>query len=414
MPWEVPRTRRLARPLLAVFVVVAAAMGALLGGGVTAPEETPADRLTIDTAPARRVTAPDIRDGAIPGPALGAWQPMATGPLDPRTQVASAWTGEELLIWGGRGYDGLGALGFFDDGAAYDPERDRWRRLPASALAGRVPAAAVWTGSELLVWGGTGGVHRDGRVLTFDDGAAYDPARDRWQPLAPSPLAARRDAAATWDGGEMVIWGGFDPKTGIQHVDGARYDPAADAWRTLPPAPLRPDGDISPPKAVTACGRSFVMDAAASGIQVAAHDPVADAWTAIPQPLVGGQLEVTPVGGRAGPLLVGASYGELPQTVTLQYDCREGSWSGLPPPPGLWRPDTPVARNDHGLVTTVDPASRNAVIVLPDAGGPWRRFADIPLGARSGHVLAAAGRRVLVWGGVVTARTMDDGAVWSP
>src|SRR5262245_37563425 len=50
------------------------------------------------------------------GPAPGEWSTTAPAPIDPRIAFASTWTGTELLIWGGtNGTDDFG------DGAAYDP-----------------------------------------------------------------------------------------------------------------------------------------------------------------------------------------------------------------------------------------------------------------------------------------------------
>src|SRR5690606_31588462 len=68
------------------------------------------------------------------------------------------------------------------------------RPLAPGPLSGREAAASVWTGTELLIWGGGAGGDADGR--TFADGAAYDPATDTWRTLAPSPLPARSRAAA--------------------------------------------------------------------------------------------------------------------------------------------------------------------------------------------------------------------------
>ena len=57
-------------------------------------------------------------------------------------------------------------------GEAYNPATNAWTALPASPLRGGASPMAVWTGSQLIVWGGfslTG--------TTFTDGAAYTPAR---------------------------------------------------------------------------------------------------------------------------------------------------------------------------------------------------------------------------------------------
>ena len=88
--------------------------------------------------------------------------------------VTAGPDGAELLIWGGENCAGSACP--FDqaphlaDGAAYNVLNDAWRKLPASPLSAREAAATVWTGSELLIWGGTSG---QGLLA---DGAAYDPA----------------------------------------------------------------------------------------------------------------------------------------------------------------------------------------------------------------------------------------------
>jgi len=58
--------------------------------------------------------------------------------------------------------------------AGYDRASDRWSPLPKSPLRGRAGHVAVWTGSHLLVWGGTPARASDPRK-PFADGAAYTP-----------------------------------------------------------------------------------------------------------------------------------------------------------------------------------------------------------------------------------------------
>lgn len=60
------------------------------------------------------------------------------------------------------------------DGLAYDPEEDSWRVLPELPLEPREFPVTVWTGTELVVWGGAVlGAADPPRPL--DDGAAYTP-----------------------------------------------------------------------------------------------------------------------------------------------------------------------------------------------------------------------------------------------
>jgi N-acetylneuraminic acid mutarotase len=152
-------------------------------------------------------------------PETDTWRPTSTaGAPDFRTFYTAVWTGSEMLVWGGE-------TQFSEDraGRLYDPVTDTWR--PMSTAGQPMPrqfASAVWTGTELIVWGG----QRVPPGQVFNDGGRYDPASDTWSPVsrvgAPS---ARATGEAVWTGSEMIVWGGTIPSTG------ARYDPATDTWR---------------------------------------------------------------------------------------------------------------------------------------------------------------------------------------
>ena len=111
----------------------------------------------------------------------GEWQMTigAEAPISSRTGHVSVWTGSELVVWGGwRTTSDPGLLETLDDGAAYDPATDTWRLLAPSPLVGRVGAGVVWTGTEMLVL-----ATQQGGVLPTRNGAAYNPATDTWRIL---------------------------------------------------------------------------------------------------------------------------------------------------------------------------------------------------------------------------------------
>ena len=162
------------------LVAAVAVVAFLVGGAVAGPRGV---ERTFDR-PARPPVRTDPPD-AIPA----GWRWKPTGPLPGRHGHVAVWTGSEVVLWGGE------RPGRAPQGAAYDPERDTWRRLARSPLENRSGAAAAWSGSEVLIWGGMNG----GGLL--DDGAAYDPATDRWRALAPSPLSGRIPLASAWTGG---------------------------------------------------------------------------------------------------------------------------------------------------------------------------------------------------------------------
>jgi N-acetylneuraminic acid mutarotase len=178
-------------------------------------------------------------DGARFNPTTNLWRSIATkGAPSARTNPSVVWTGQELIVWGGVSCDPLNP-GYLDTGARYDPATDVWHPMSHSgALLGRALSTAIWTGHDVLIWGGTWGAGDLG------DGRRYDPVSDTWKPLssdgAPTP---RRSALAISTGSEMIVWGGghvggVDSKTGkatwTYLNDGARFDYAAQRWSPLP------------------------------------------------------------------------------------------------------------------------------------------------------------------------------------
>jgi N-acetylneuraminic acid mutarotase len=175
----------------------------------------------------------EFRDGAAYDPAADRWRPIAASPIAGRDDAAAVWSGRELLVWGGTTLTGP----FFADGAAYNPANDRWRTLPRAPLTPRGSVGAVWSGRELLIWGGIGLPGADASPLDRvierrtilapeDDGAAYDPATDRWRQLEPVPLLGRGNPVTVWDGEGMLMWGGLVVvSTGASSSEGVRYTP---------------------------------------------------------------------------------------------------------------------------------------------------------------------------------------------
>ena len=159
-----------------------------------------------------------LQDGARYQPAIDSWTPITTtNAPSPRDWHSGVWTGSEMLIWGGRFVGcGLGCIEYLDNGKRYDPATDTWQDMAAAPLTPRYQHTAVWTGSEMIVWGGAAVISDTGYLA--NDGARYNPTTNSWTPLAPSGLTGRVGHSALWTGSEMLIWGGeyYDPETG-QH-----------------------------------------------------------------------------------------------------------------------------------------------------------------------------------------------------
>lgn len=216
------------------------------------------------------------QEDPLPQPAAAAasipvgWSTLPSPPFY-RFRGAAVWTGTELVYWGGESEYGDEVHG---DGAAFDPGTGTWRPLAPGPLSARRGAAAVWTGEEVLIWGG-------GHA---SDGAAYDPATDEWRALADSPLQPRTPVGAVWTGTEMLVWGSVSRAASV--VEGAAYDPAADRWRELPPAPFA----LNEATAAWTGRELIVFGARLDGnnwsdtehARGAAFDPATDEWRVLP------------------------------------------------------------------------------------------------------------------------------------
>jgi len=80
----------------------------------------------------------------------------------------------------------------------------------------------VWTGQELIVWGGcTGSTSCSNEVYT---GGRYDPSSDSWLGTSiQSAPSERANSSAIWTGAEMLVWGGLAGNVGTYTTTGGFY-----------------------------------------------------------------------------------------------------------------------------------------------------------------------------------------------
>jgi hypothetical protein len=209
---------KVGKRLLAVAVVLV--MGACEIESV-GPATTPVDTISPATTIVPAVTPPTT----IPSAATA----FDVGPLTPRGGHSVIWTGKELIVWGGEAGDQGPA---FADGAAYSPATNTWRLIAQAPLSPRTHHVAAWTGIEMLIVGG----------FLEGDGAAYDPATDSWRPIQDPPVALEspnryQSAGSVWTGQELIIWD-------ISSGEVAAYAPDLDTWRTLPSISVKGDTGV--------------------------------------------------------------------------------------------------------------------------------------------------------------------------
>jgi hypothetical protein len=207
------RSRRRRRALLGgVAMVVAGAASATLALGSTTNRAERAQ--VIDAGPGPTSTAaPEVDEQG--------WFAIVPPTIEARDGATVTSSGERLILWGGEPET--------DEpyGMIYYPSSASWGAIPDSPLAPRSDHISAWTGRELVVWGG----HATGHGWLVD-GAAFDPVSATWRSIAPAPLPADR-YSGVWTGSELIVVGG-----GEATVTGAAYDPATDTWRTISPPPV--------------------------------------------------------------------------------------------------------------------------------------------------------------------------------
>jgi N-acetylneuraminic acid mutarotase len=168
-----------------------------------------------------------VNTGARYNPNTDTWVPTSTiNAPSPRVKHTAVWTGTEMLVWGGEAGAPL------NSGARYNPTTDTWTPITSiNAPAVRTRHTAVWTGSEMIVWGGVGAYVPVG-TASLSTGGRYNPSTDTWTATNTINAAqARGGHTAVWTGQEMIVWGGDD---GFNIFDtGGRYNPALDQWTAI-------------------------------------------------------------------------------------------------------------------------------------------------------------------------------------
>jgi N-acetylneuraminic acid mutarotase len=148
----------------------------------------------------------------------GAWTNLvAPSGFSGRMGHVSAWDGQRLMVWGGRSSSGM----ILGDGAVWDSVTGVWTSLETlGAPTPRYDASGAWTGDELVVFGGSSSISSTGITST---GAAWRPGAG-WRPLsAPVAGVARSGALATWTGSHLLMFGGTSP-SGLPLADLQRLE----------------------------------------------------------------------------------------------------------------------------------------------------------------------------------------------
>jgi N-acetylneuraminic acid mutarotase len=185
--------------------------------GATRTEKLRTDLMTAPEHVA--YTLPNVPEGD-PSCTDDTWTPtsLINAPHN-RDHHTAVWTGSEMIVWGGIGFPV-----YSNTGASYNPSTDSWTATSTTnAPDARDGHTGIWTGSEMIVWGGTGNSF-------FNTGGRYNPSTDSWTATSTTNAPDARDGhTAVWTGSEMIVWGGYDGRNPNLN-SGGRYNPRTDSW----------------------------------------------------------------------------------------------------------------------------------------------------------------------------------------
>jgi N-acetylneuraminic acid mutarotase len=218
-------------------------------------------------------------DGAIYDPSTNTWSAMSSsGAPSARNSAGAVWTGSKMIVWGGC-TDGTCPV---NDGGVYDLASDTWTAMTTTGapVARNNGMQAFWTGTEMLVWGGDG----CDDACPVATGGRYNPTTNTWTAItATNAPDARLMSSQVWTGSELIVWGGLDATGTAVSGTGKRYNPTTDTWTNMsatgaPTARLAALTVWTGAKMLLVGGQAYNGALFASGGQ---YDPVADSWSSV-------------------------------------------------------------------------------------------------------------------------------------
>jgi len=319
---------------------------------------------------------------------------------DSRFFHTAVWTGSEMIVWGGAFQNTP-----FSTGGRYNPATDSWTATSATgAPAGRWLHTAVWTGSEMIVWGG------QGSSANLNTGGRYNPATDSWTATSTTGApVARSWHTAVWTGSEMIVWGGNDNSAHTLNT-GGRYNPSTDGWTatgiTNAPHDRFEHTAVWTGSEMIVWGGFYFDTTSHYSNTGGRYDPSTDNWTATSIANVpdGRRLHTAVWTGSEMIIWGGGGENEVPLNTGGRYNAGTDSWTATS------TTNAPEPRSSHTAVWT-----DNEMIIwgggttsgLFDSGGRYSPLTDSwtftstadPPDARYAHSAVWIGSEMIVWGG---------------
>src|SRR5438445_187397 len=322
------------------------------------------------------------------------------GPPEGREFHTAVWTGSEMIVWGGQ----TGSVIDFNTGGRYNPSTDSWTATNvANAPDARTSHTAVWTGNEMRVWGGL-----DENFVELNTGGRYNPGTDSWVATSTTDAPNGRNAhTAVWTGSEMIIWGGWDGGTFFN--TGGRYDPTTDSW-TATSTSNAPEGRTNHTAVLT--DNEMIIWAGTGEFNAlntgGRYDPVTNSWTTTSTTNAPSPRESHTAVWTGNEMIIwggSGDFGSADFNTGGRYDPTADSWvaSDLGNVPSARVYHTAVWSGSEMVVWggLEDVFALNSGARYNPSTDSWTSTSttNVPI-ARWGHTAIWTGNQMIVWGGV--------------
>jgi hypothetical protein len=306
-------------PLAAAAVVgFAAVMMVFTNGGSSQPPETavaPPPTTSLPTTIGDTITATtgtSVSPTTMPAPAtnvavLDGWETLAP-PFGQRWHAGLAWSGSELLVWGGASRppsdSGVAVDAATATGYRYHPATSSWAEMATSELCEMARVGSAWTDGaftkpELIVWSAGAADRVDDCELY----GAYDPDTDTWRYLNDD---LSRRFFNRLGSGTSVVWTGellVAPSVGLalDPVDGPLLD--------IPDVPRNADDGVFSPRVAHWTGEELLVLGSDELYRLQGDD-----WVELPGPPIMDRARTSAFSG-----------GEL---LAVNYEMETARWDG--------------------------------------------------------------------------------------
>lgn len=286
----------------------------------------------------------------------------------------------------------------------YDPEA-----LPDGCegpFQPRAAHAAVWTGEELLIFGGTNGADV-GEPLR--SGLAFHPASETWREIAPSPVGV------SWWPGMKVVWTGdrliavtavSDDETWTKQI--LTYWPEDDTWEVA----TFPD-ERTHIGAVVWTGAEVLLvggDHNAPDDTAWAFEPGIGQWRQLTNPPIDPVEEMRGVWAGDEAIFFGGYAGPQPSPA-VAYDPETGRWRSLTTAPADWYYFNHLAWTGEVLIVYsghTGPGHPDRLLIYHRATDSWSESSPMPMLPAERLAGAWTGDRLIIWGGYATYGEHDE------